>query len=207
MTFGMLGLVLAPLFLFGPTVGSASNSDPAQQGIDGVWSGESTNGVFGTMLSIKLTTNGYGAVYGGGGYMGAPGTFTYSLSDGQIRYVTNDTPFLTGTLRYDATNDIIVYQQSAETAKALSESGEPLLLHRDTNEIRGAMLGSTIGATNYNDLMTRLGYFLESVTNHPEWFQTNSAAQKSAQQSGAARGSQPFNAETNSTSSAAGSRR
>jgi hypothetical protein len=140
MKFRMLALVLAPLFLFGPTLGSASDSVPAQQGIDGVWSGESTNGIFGTMLLIKLTTNGYGAAYGGGGYMGVPGTFTYSLSHGQIRYVTNDTPSLTGTLRYDATNDIIAYQLSAETAKALRESGEPLLLRRDTNECEGRCL-------------------------------------------------------------------
>lgn len=185
MKYRMLGLVLASLFLFGPTLGSASDSDPAQQGIDGVWSGESTNGILGFMLSIKLTTNGYGAAYGGGGAMGFPGTFTYSLSHGQIRYVTNDTPFLTGTLRYDATNDIIAYQESAETAKALSDSGAPLLLRRDTNEMRGAMLGSMVGATNYSDLMTRLGQFFESATNHPEWFQSNSEAQKSSQQGGA----------------------
>jgi hypothetical protein len=183
----MLGLLLAPLFLFGATLGSASNSDPAQQGIDGVWSGESTNGMFGTLLSIQLTTNGYGAVYGGGGYMGAPGTFTYSLFHGQIRFVTNDTPFLTGTFRYDATNDIIAYRRSAKAAKALRESSEPLLLRRDTNEMHRAMLGSMIGATNYNDLMTRLGHFLDSVTNHPEWFQTNSAAHKSAQPKGLSR--------------------
>jgi len=168
--------------LLGAALGISSNAGPAEQGIDGVWSGKSTNGLRAMQLSIKLTTNGYGAIYGGGGYMGFPGTFTYTLSRGQIRYVTNDTPFLTGTLRYDATNDTILYLKSADSAKALRETREPFSLHRDTNEMRGAMLDAMIGATNYSELMTRLGQFLDSVTNHPELFQTNSAAQKSAQQ-------------------------
>ena len=84
--------------LLGAALGIASNAGPAEPGIDGVWTGKSTNGVFERVLSIKLTTNGYGALCGGGGDMGLPGTFTYALSHGQIRYVTNGTPFLTGTL-------------------------------------------------------------------------------------------------------------
>ena len=98
-----------------------------------------------------------------------------------------------------------MYLESAETAKALRQSGEPFSLHRDTDEMRRAMLGAMIGATNYNDLMTRLGHFLNALTNHPEWFQTNSAAQKSAEPGGATNRSQPANPDTNRTSSAAGS--
>lgn len=82
MKFRMLGLVMASLFLLGATLGSSSNSDPAQQGIGGVWTGESTNGIFGTFMTIKLTTNGYGAVeYGGDpSDFGLPGTFTYLIA-------------------------------------------------------------------------------------------------------------------------------
>jgi hypothetical protein len=204
MNSALLAVVLAALVLLGTTPSIASDSDSAEQGIDGVWTGESTNDMFRSMLSIKLTTNGYGAAYGGGEVMGAGGTFTYSLSHGQIHYLTNDTPFMTGTFSYDATNDIIVYKERAEVAKALRESGKPLLLQRDTNEIRGAMLHSMIGATNYTDLMTRLGHLRDSVTNHTERLHTNTAAQKSTQQDGPANESQPFGSATNRNPSASG---
>lgn len=139
--------------------------------------------MFGTFMAIKLTTNGYGAVIYGGGPsdFGLPGTFTYTLAGAQIRYVTNDTPFLVGRLRYDAVADIISYQLDADTAMKLRESSKPMILRRDASALRGAMLGSVIGATNYSDLMARMGRFFDSATNHPEWLQTNSAAHKSAQ--------------------------
>ena len=178
------GFVLVSIVIIGAVLGVGSNSEPAERGIDGVWTGQGTNGIYRTLLSIKLTTNGCGALYGGGGGMGAPGTFTYTRFKDHIRYMTNDTPHLTGTLRYDAAADVIIYQEGGEVAKAPRESGEPMLLHRETNEMRRAMLGAMIGATNSQDVMMRLGHFLNSLTNHPEWFETNSPEQRKAQQHG-----------------------
>jgi hypothetical protein len=193
--------------LLGAALSLSSSHDAATQGIGGLWTGEDTNAEFSSQLSIRLTTNGYGAFYGAGPSMGIPGTFTYTLLQSRISYLTNDTPSLTGILRYDTSADVLIYQESAKVAEALRESRGPVLLLRDTNELHNAMLGSMIGATNYHDLMTRLGGFIDTLTNNVQAASERSDMLKRAQQGGAANGSRAIRSETNRTSSAAGSRR
>ena len=206
-----LGFTIASLGLLGailmfPSFGS--DRDASTRWLQGLWTGEDTNGFFpGDMMSIKLTTNGYGVVLTLDHNVVIPGTFTYTLSRDRITFLTNDSPWLTGTLRYDTSANVLVYQESAKVAVALRRTQGPVLLLRDTNEVRNAMLGSMVGATNYHDVMTRLGRFIGTLTNDVGAIQEKSAAQKKAQQNGAANRSQPIRSETNRTSSAAGSRR
>ena len=203
------GLVLLSLALLGVMLGNGSNSDHAEQGIDGVWTGTNGFGPPTEFMTLKLTTNGYGAVEAGGGLtdLGLPGTFTYTLAHGQIRYVTNGTPFLTGTLRYDPAADIIIHQNDAELAKEFGESTEPLVLYRDTNALRNAMLSSMIGASNYVDLITNLLRFFDTLTNTGEGLHKNLERQKAAQPGGTSSESQPIRGQTNSASSTSGSHR
>jgi hypothetical protein len=177
--------------------------------IEGLWTGNNTNGFPpDALLSIKLNTNGQGAVMSVG-LVGIPGTFTYSLSQGRIICFTNDSPQLTGSLRYDARADMLIYQESPRVAASLREHHGPVHLLRDTNEVRDVVLGSVIGATNYTEVMSRLGAVFGTLTNRLGVVLDRPAApmHNRAQPDGAANGSQPIRSETNSTSSAAGSRR
>ena len=192
---------VAALSLLGAALaysGFASDSDASAHGIDGLWSGTNTNWAFGDeAMSVKLTTNGCGVVVGTDHNIAIPGTFTYTIVQDQIVFITNDSPALRGTLRYDSSSDALVYQERAEVAAALRQTCGPVILLRDTDQSHNAMLGSMVGATNYTDVMSRLGRFMGTLTNGVE----KSPVQKKAQQDGAANGSHPIHSETNQTSS------
>ena len=173
--------LLLSLLLFGSTFTWGATDDARPRSIDGLWTGENTNNPYGLFLTIRLTTNGYGALYGGGGSMGFPGTFTYTLSDGQVRYVTNGTPFLTGTLRYDAAADVLIYQERADLVKKYKQSPTPLVLRRETNEIRRAMLDSMVGATGHSGMMSALRQYMGTLTNASEAATTIAREENSAQ--------------------------
>jgi len=183
--------VVAALSLLGAALaysGFASDSDALTRGLDGLWSGKDTNVVLGEeWMSVKLTTNGCGAVIGGDDKVGFPGTFTYTIVRDRIVYVTNDSPALSGTLRYDSSADALVYQLRADAATAFRPTCGPVILFRDTNQLHNTMVGSIVGATNYTDAMNRLARFTGTLTNEVE----QSPAQKKTQPDGATNGSQP----------------
>src|ERR1035437_4243138 len=159
--FVLLGVLFASLALAAP--GPERGGPP--NGIEGLWTGKDTNGFPpDAALSVKLNTNGEGAVMVVG-LVGIPGAFTYSLSKDQIICFTNGTPPLTGTLRYDALADMLVYQQKPTVASALRQHHGPVLLLRDTNEVRNAVLGCILGATNHAEVMSRMGAVLDTLTN------------------------------------------
>jgi hypothetical protein len=191
--FGQAGVLLAA------ALGLISIHDVKAQGIDGVWSGRDTNGFYGDeTLSIKLTTNGDG-VFLGDDHVAIPGTFTYTIVEERIVYVSNDTASLTGTLRYDASSGALIYQESAKVAKQVRESRGPVVLLRDTNELGNAMLSSMVGATNSIDVMKRLGGFLATLTNGVKSTSERTAVLKGRLTGTEANGSQPAQLETNST--------
>ena len=176
--FATLGLLCAMPQLSGCTADQTA-SLPL---LEGVWTGEDTNGfMFSSALSIKLTTNGQGALLSRSA-VGITGTFTYTRSVDRLVLFTNDTPRLTGVLRYEAAADMLVYQESASVAKALHRSQAPVLLIRDTNEMNKAELDCMIGATNYHELMTRLVHFSGLETNDFGSLETKSSVQGKAQQ-------------------------
>ncbi len=182
----LLGLLGASLPL------SGFGAEPSKQWLQGLWTGEDTNRARSSVLiSIKLNTNGQGAVRIAGNKLGFLGTFTYTLSEDQVMCFTNGSPHLTGTLHYDAATDSMRYYENADVAAALKIKQGPVLLTRDTNRLHNAMLGAVIGATNFVDVMTRSIRF--SNTNNVETLERL----KKAQPNGAANGSQPISSATN----------
>jgi hypothetical protein len=152
--FGVLTLLRAtPVF--------ASDAPSSVNRIEGLWSGADTNDPLpSAFLCIKLATNGYGAFISGG-FVAIPGTFTYTLTQGRVDFLTNSTVQLSGSLRYDAAIDSLIYQ--AKPVRASRESQGPLVLSRDTDELKNALLGLVLGATNEDQVMTRLKPVLQTL--------------------------------------------
>jgi hypothetical protein len=141
----------------------ASDKQQLMGGIEGLWSGADTNDASGSaFLCIKLGTNGQGA-FVSGALFAIPGTFTYTLSQGRIDYVTNDTVHLSGTLRYDATADLLIYQAKPQRASRQGKPQGPVIMSRDTDELKDAILGLVLGATNQEKMMARLRPVLETL--------------------------------------------
>lgn len=113
-------------------------------------------------LCIKLATNGQGAFISGG-LVAIPGTFTYRLSQGRVDYVTNSTLRLGGTLRYDAAADLLIYQAKPARASKAANSQGPVIMSRDSDELKDAILGMVLGATNQEEVMVRLRPVLETL--------------------------------------------
>lgn len=154
--FALIGTLHAP---------SAFGSDKPQSvgGIEGLWSGADTNDPSGSaFLCIKLATNGQGA-FVSGGLIAIPATFTYTLSQGRIDCVTNSTVPLSGTLRYDAGADLLIYQSKPPRASRRANLQGPVLLSRDNDELKNTILGLVLGATNENDVMTRIRPVLQAL--------------------------------------------
>jgi len=144
---------------------SAFPSDKAQLmgGIAGLWSGADTNDTSGSaFLCIKLATNGQGA-FVSGGLIAIPATFTYTLSQGRIDYVTNSTVPLNGTLRYDASADLLIYQSNPPRASRRANPQGPVMLSRDSDGLKNTILGLVLGATNEDDVMTRIRPVLQAL--------------------------------------------
>jgi hypothetical protein len=201
-------LCFAILALLGPFLaysGFGSSLDPPERALDGVWAGMDTNFVFGSEpISIKLNTNGYGAFIACTHNVGIPGTFTYTLIKEQIVFVTNDSPPLTGMLNYDPSSDVLIYQESSNVATSVGLTYGPVLMLRDTNKLGNAMLGSIIGATNYSDVMNRLGHFIGALTNKVTYFDEKSTELKTNSPTVVTNGEQLIRTGTNVTSSALG---
>jgi hypothetical protein len=142
---------------------SAFASDKPAGAIEGLWSGADTNDASGSaFLCIKLTTNGQGA-FVSGGLVAIPGTFKYSQSQGRIDYVSNDTVSLNGTLRYDAAADLLVYQAKPRRASRTANPQGPVIMSRDSDELKDAMLRLVLGATNEEEVTARLRPVLETL--------------------------------------------
>ena len=146
-------------------------SDKEQGGIQGLWSGVDTNDPFpSAFLCVKLATNGQGAFISGG-FVGIPGTFTYTLSQGRIEYPTNGTLHLGGTLRYDAAADLMIFQAKRARASRRENSQGPVIMSRDDDELKNRILGLVLGATNQEQVMARLRPVLQRLrgaTNYDE---------------------------------------
>ena len=141
----------------------ASDVKQLMGGIEGLWSGADTNDPSGSaFLCIKLATNGQGA-FVSGGLIGIPATFTYTLSQGRIDYVTNSTVSLSGSLRYDAAADLLIYQAKPRRASRTSQPQGPVIMSRDTDELKNTTLGLVLGATNEQEVMRRLRPVLEAL--------------------------------------------
>jgi hypothetical protein len=140
-------------------------------GIQGLWSGADTNDLLpSAFLCVKLATNGQGAFISGG-FVGIPGTFTYTLSQGRIEYLTNGTLHLGGTLRYDAGADLLIFQAKPARASRRENSQGPVIMSRDEDELKDRILGLVLGATNQEEVMARLRPVLERLrgaTNYDE---------------------------------------
>jgi len=159
-----LALVFA---LVGMLQGSSAFASDKQQlvtGIEGLWSGADTNDPSGSaFLCIKFGTNGQGA-FVSGALIAIPATFTYTLSQGRIDYVTNNTIPLNGTLRYDSAADLVVYQgKPPRRASRTANSQGPVIMSRDSDELKNTILGLVLGATNEEEVMTRIRPVLETL--------------------------------------------
>jgi hypothetical protein len=162
--FALVGMLHAsPLF--------ASDKQQLVGGIQGLWSGADTNDPMpSAFLCVKLATNGQGAFISGG-LIGIPGTFTYTLSQGRIDYLTNGTLHLGGTLRYDPGADLLIFQAKPARASRTENSQGPVIMSRDADELKNAILGLVLGATNQEEVMARLRPVLERLrgaTNYDE---------------------------------------
>jgi hypothetical protein len=141
----------------------ASDKQQLAVGIQGLWSGADTNDPLpSAFLCVKLATNGQGAFISGG-LIGIPGTFTYTLSEGRIDYLTNSTLRLGGTLRYDAGGDLLIYQARPARASRAENSQGPVIMFRDADELKDKILGLVLGATNQEEVMARLRPVLEKL--------------------------------------------
>lgn len=141
----------------------AADKQPLMGGIEGLWSGADTNDPSpSAFLCIKLSTNWQGA-FVSGGTIAIPGTFTYTLSQGRIDYVTNGTVSLSGTLRYDVAADSLVYQSKPRRASRTAIPQGPVVMSRDNDELKDTMLQLVLGATNDQEVMTRLRPVLETL--------------------------------------------
>jgi len=167
------GLLVGFALVGVPHASSVFASDKQQLlgGIEGLWSGADTNDALpSAFLCVKLATNGQGGFISGG-LVGIPGTFTYTLSEGRIDYLTNGTLRLGGTLRYDAGADLLIYQAKAAHASRTANSQGPVIMSRDGDELKNAILGLVLGATNQEQVMARLRPVLERLrgaTNYDE---------------------------------------
>jgi hypothetical protein len=149
----------------------AADKQQVMGGIEGLWSGADTNDPSGSaFLCIKFGTNGQGA-FVSGGPIAIPGTFTYTLSQGRIVYVTNGTVCLNGTLRYDAAADFLVYQSKPPRASRTANRQGPVVMFRDNDELKDTILRMVLGATNEQEVTTRLRPVFETLrhaTNYDE---------------------------------------
>jgi hypothetical protein len=146
-----------------PDASSVFASDNQQLGVQGLWSGADTNDPLpSAFLCVKLGTNGQGAFISGG-LVGIPGTFTYTLSQGRIDYLTNSTVHLGGTLRYDAGADLLIFQPKPTRASRTENLQGPVIMSRDADELKNAILGLVLGATNQEQVMVRLRPVLQRL--------------------------------------------
>ncbi len=163
-TPGLVGLLHA-LSVF------ASDPQSSVNRIEGLWSGADTNDPLpSAFLCIKLATNGQGAFISGG-TVAIPGTFTFTFSQGRIDCVTNNTVQLSGSLRYDSAADSLIYQAKPVRASRARESQGPVVLSRDSDELKNALLGLVLGATNQEEVMARLNPIfrrLRGATNYDD---------------------------------------
>jgi hypothetical protein len=156
-------LIFALIGMLHASSAFASDKPQLMGGIEGLWSGADTNDPSGSaFLCIKLATNGQGA-FVSGGLVAIPATFTYTLSQGRIDYVTNSTVSLSGIVRYDATADLLMYQAKLRRASRASQPQGPVIMSRDTDELKDTILGLVLGATNEEEVMRRLRPVLEAL--------------------------------------------
>lgn len=155
----LLGLLVG--FCAGSTF--AADPQPPITHIEGLWSGADTNDPLpSAFLCIKLATNGQGAFISGG-FVAIPGTFTYTVSPERIDYVTNSTVQLHGSLRYDSATDSLIYQTKPVRASRVREQQGPVILSRDTDELKNTLLGLVLGAPNEEQVMARLKPVLQTL--------------------------------------------
>jgi hypothetical protein len=142
----------------------AADKQQLMGGVEGLWSGADTNDPSGSaFLCIKFGTNGQGA-FVSGGLVAIPATFTYTLSQNRIDYITNNTIPLNGTLRYDSAVDLLVYQAKPprRASRAANPQG-PVMMSRDSDELKNTILELVLGATNEEEVMTRIRPVLEAL--------------------------------------------
>jgi hypothetical protein len=142
---------------------SAFASDKPTSAIEGLWSGADTNDASGSaFLCIKLTTNGLGA-FVSGALIAIPGTFRYTETQGRIDYVSNDTVSLNGSLRYDTATDSLIYQAKPPRASRTAYPQGPVIMFRDSDELKDTILRLVLGATNEEQVTARLRPVLETL--------------------------------------------
>lgn len=163
MKLSRVALVLGVLALLRAESSFGSDLQSPVSRIEGLWSGADTNDPLpSAFLCIKLATNGQ-AAFISGGFVAVPGTFTYTLSHGRIDHVTNNTVQLHGSIRYDADTDSLIYQAKPLRAPRARESQGPVVLSRDTDELKNALLGLVLGATSEEEVMARLNPILQKL--------------------------------------------